>query len=68
MSHNTDNPAFPIIEFLNKKIKGAEETKHHWEENYQRPTAEYFRKAASHRLLAFKEVLEFITENFNDND
>lgn len=68
MSHNTDNPAFPIIEFLNEKIKEAEESKEHWEQNFQQPMADYYRKVAVNRIAAFKEVLEFITENFNNND
>lgn len=68
MQDNTDNPAYPIIEFLNEKIKDAEENKEHWELNYQKPLADYYRKAASQRIIAFKEVLEFINDNFNDND
>lgn len=68
MPHNTDNPAFPIIEFLNEKIKESDGAKTYWEENHQRPMADYYRKVAIHRIAAFKEVLEFITENFNDND
>jgi hypothetical protein len=68
MSDNTDNPAYPIIEFLNDKIKESEENKDHWEENHQKPMANYWRNMAVHRIAAFKEVLEFITENFNDND
>jgi hypothetical protein len=67
MTDNTDNPAFPIIEFLNEKIKEAEENKDHWEENHQKPMADYYRKVAVNRIAAFKEVLEFITENFNEN-
>ena len=68
MSHNTDNPAFPIIEFLNKKIKENQKLKEHWEDNHQRPMAEYFRNMAVNRIAAFKEVLEFINDNFNEND
>lgn len=68
MQVNTDNPAFPIIEFLNEKIKEAEQSKEHWELNSQKPLADYYRKVAVNRIAAFKEVLEFITENFNDND
>ena len=68
MPHNTDNPAFPIIEFLNEKIKDAEESKEYWELNSQKPLADYWRKMAVNRIAAFKEVLEFITENFNEND
>ena len=67
MSDNTDNPAFPIIEFLNEKIKEAEESKDHWELNSQKPLADYYRKVAVNRIAAFKEVLEFITENFNND-
>lgn len=68
MQDNTDNPAFPIIELLNEKIKDAEENKEYWQENFQHPMANYFREMAINRIAAFKEVLEFITENFNDND
>ena len=68
MSHNTDNPAFPIIEFLNEKIKESDGAKTYWEENHQRPLADYYRNMAVNRIAAFKEVLKFITENFNDND
>ena len=68
MSHNTDNPAFPIIEFLNEKIKKDEENKEHWQYNYREHMADYYRRMAVNRIAAFKEVLEFITENFNDND
>ena len=68
MSDNTDNPAFPIIEFLNEKIKEAEASKNHWELNSQKPLADYYRKVAVNRIAAFKEVLEFITDNFNEND
>ena len=68
MSHNTDNPAFPIIEYLNEKIKKDQENKEHWQENFQRPMADYYRTMAVNRIAAFKEVLEFITENFNEND
>lgn len=67
MSDNTDNPAFPIIEFLSKKIKESEDSKDHWELNYQKPMADYYRKVAVNRIAAFKEVYEFITENFNEN-
>jgi hypothetical protein len=67
MSDNTDNPAFPIIEFLNEKIKEAEESKDHWEQNYRKYMADYYRKVAVHRIAAFKEVYEFINENFNEN-
>lgn len=68
MQDNTDNPAFPIIEFLNEKIKKDEENKEHWQENFQQPMADYWRNMAVNRIAAFKEVLEFITENFNEND
>lgn len=68
MSHTTDNPAFPIIEFLNKKIKKDEENKEHWREHYREHLADYFRNMAVHRIAAFKEVLEFINDNFNEND
>ena len=68
MSHNTDNPAFPIIEFLNEKIKEAEESREHWQGNYREHMADYYRRMAVHRIAAFKEVLEFINDNFNDND
>jgi hypothetical protein len=64
MSDNTDNPAFPIIEFLNEKIKEAEESKDHWELNSQKPLADYYRKVAVNRIAAFKEVFEFIEETF----
>ena len=64
MSDNTDNPAYPIIEFLNEKIKKDEENKDHWEENFQHRMADYYRKVAVHRIAAFKEVLEFIEETF----
>ena len=67
MSDNTDNPAYPIIEFLSKKIKESEESKTYWEENHQNPMADYYRKVAVHRIAAFKEVYEFINENFNEN-
>ena len=69
MQDNTDNTAFPIIEFLNEKIKEAEENKEHWKENYRRHhLADYYRNMAVNQIAAFKEVLKFITENFNDND
>jgi hypothetical protein len=68
MTDNTDNPAFPIIEFLNEKIKESDGAKTYWEENHQKPMAYYFRNMAIHRIAAFKEVLEFINENFNEND
>jgi hypothetical protein len=68
MSDNTDNPAYPIIEFLNEKIKKDEENIDHWDENHQKPMAYYYRKVAVNRIAAFKEVLEFITDNFNEND
>jgi len=68
MQDNTDNPAYPIIEFLNEKIKEAEQSKEHWEQNFQQPMADYFRNMAIHRIAAFKEVLQFINDNFNDND
>lgn len=68
MSHNTDNPAFPIVEYLNEKIKEADASKDHWEENHQKPMADYYHKVAVNRIAAFKEVLEFINENFNEND
>ena len=68
MPNNTDNPAFPIIEFLNEKIKEAEQSKEHWEQNYREHMADHFRNMAINRIAAFKEVLEFINENFNDND
>ena len=64
MSDNTDNPAFPIIEYLKEKIKEAEENKDHWEENHQQPMADYFRTIAVNRIAAFKEVIEFIEETF----
>jgi len=64
MSDNTDNPAFPIIEFLNEKIKKDEGNKDHWEENHQHHMADYYRKLAVHRIAAFKEVVEFIEETF----
>ena len=67
MSHTTDNPAFPIIEYLKEKIKKDEENKEHWQENYREHMADYYRTMAVNRIAAFKEVLEFITENFNDN-
>lgn len=67
MSHTTDNPAFPIIEFLNEKIKKDEENKEHWQGNYREHMADYWRNMAVNRIAAFKEVLEFITENFNEN-
>ena len=57
----------PIIEYLKEKIKKDEENKDHWEENHQNPMAYYYRKLAVHRIAAFKEVVEFITDNFNDN-
>lgn len=68
MQNNTDNPAYPIIEFLNEKIKEAEQSKEHWQENFQHPMADYYLTMAIHRIAAFKEVLEFINDNFNDND
>ena len=68
MTDNYDNPAYPIIEFLNEKIKKDEENKDHWELNSQKPLADYYRKVAVNRIAAFKEVLEFITDNFNEND
>ena len=68
MSDNTDNPAYPIIEFLDKQIIKYEYWKEHHEENYQKPMADYWRNMAVHRIAAFKEVLEFINENFNEND
>ena len=64
MSDNTDNPAFPIIEFLNEKIKESDGAKTYWEENHQKPMAYYFRNMAIHRIAAFKEVIEFIEETF----
>lgn len=64
MSHTTDNPAFPIIEFLKENIKEAEDKKDYWEENYQRPMSLHFRTMAVHRIAAFKEVLEFIEEEY----
>ena len=69
MSHNTDNPAFPIIEYLKEKIKKDEENKEHWQDNYYlHHMADYWRNMAVNRIAAFKEVLEFINDNFNDND
>jgi hypothetical protein len=70
MSDNTDNPAFPIIEYLKEKIKKDEENKDYWEEHHQKfaPMAYYWRNMAVHRIAAFKEVLEFVNENFNNND
>lgn len=69
MQDNTDNPAFPIIEFLNEKIKEAEQSKEHWQDNYYlQHMADYYRTMAVNRIAAFKEVLEFINDNFNNND
>ena len=68
MQDNTDNPAFPIIEYLNKKIKKDEDWKEYHEKHYREHMADYFRTMAVNRIAAFKEVLEFITDNFNDND
>ena len=67
MQDNTDNPAFPIIEFLNEKIKESDKAKDHWQENYRAHMADYWLNKAVHQIAAFKEVLKFITENFNDN-
>ena len=64
MQDNTDNPAFPIIEFLKKKIKKDEENKDHWEENHQNLMSDFWRTMAVYRIAAFKEVLEFIEETF----
>lgn len=65
---NTDNPAFPIIDFLNENIKEAEDKKDYWEENYQRPMSLHFRTMAVHRIAAFKEVLEFIEEEYKTDE
>ena len=64
MQDNTDNPAYPIIEFLNDQIKNYEIRKDYWEENHQQHMADYWRNMAVNRIAAFKEVLEFIEETF----
>ena len=66
MSNNYDPQL--IIDFLNEKIKEAEESKEHWELNSQKPLADYYRKVAVNRLSAFKEVLEFIDETYKTDD
>ena len=66
MQNNSEPQA--IIDYLNEKIKKDERRKDFWEENYQQHMAEHYHTMAVNRIAAFKEVLEFINENFNDND
>ena len=64
MSDNTDNPAYPIIEFLNNKIEESERVKDFF---LSKNMPDSF-KMVSHHIDAYKRVLQFITENFNEND
>ena len=57
-----------IIDYLNEKIKEAEESKEHWELNFQKDLAGYNRKVAVYRIYAFKEVLEFIEETYKTDE
>jgi hypothetical protein len=64
MTDNTDNPAFPIIEFLNNKIEENEKLKDFF---LDKNMPDSF-KMSQQYIQAFKQVLRFINENFNDND
>ena len=67
MSDNTDNPAFPIIEYLKERISDCDTWYNVWKENHQYPPS--INKMATYRdrKNAFCEVLKFINENFNEN-
>ena len=65
MQDNTDNPAYPIIEFLNERINKDKENKQYWEENYQKSNLwDIYRSISINRIAAFEEVLQFIEETF----
>lgn len=64
MQDNYDNPAFPIIEYLKEQIKQEEKNKEYWAVS-ETFTAQKLHNNAVQRLVAFKEVLEFIEETFN---
>ena len=58
-----------IIDYLKEKIKAAEYSKEHWQENYRRHNmADYYLTAAVNHIAAFKEVLEFIEETYKTDD
>jgi hypothetical protein len=64
MSDNTDNPAYPIIEFLNNKIEENEKLKDFF---LDKNMPDSF-KMSQQYIQAFNQVLRFINENFNEND
>ena len=64
MQDNTDNPAFPIIEYLNKQIKQEEYNRDWWALKLPTFTAQKLHSNAVQRIVAYKDVLEFIEETF----
>ena len=65
MTDNYDNPAFPIIEYLQEQIKKEEQDKEYWALS-STSAAQKLHISAVHRLGAFYEVLEFIEETFEN--
>jgi len=63
MTDNYYNPAFPIIRFLNEQIKREEQDKEFWALS-KTIGAQKLHTLAVQRLVAFKEVLEFVEETF----
>lgn len=63
MQDPTENPAFPIIEFLNERIKRDEEIKEHWAAS-KLSIAQKLHNNAVQRLVAYIDVLDFIEETF----
>lgn len=67
MSNNYDPQI--IIDYLNEKIKAAEDVKDYWEINYLKSNmSHYYRLQSINRIAAFKEVLEFIEEEYKTDD
>ena len=63
MTDNYDNPAFPIIQYLQEQIKEEEQDIVFWAAS-KLPTAQKLHNNAVQRLAAYKDVLEFIEETF----
>lgn len=67
MTDITDNPAFPIIEYLKEQIKKDQQNKEYWQDNYQKSNLwDIYRNISINRIAAFKEVLQFIEETFKN--
>lgn len=67
MKDITDNPAFPIIEYLKEQIKKDQQNKEYWQDNYQKSNLwDIYRNISINRIAAFKEVLQFIEETFKN--